>query len=244
MKDNKEHTDKTENTENIENAEDKAAETEAAQAVVSFSGAFAGYKKSEVDEYIALLNTNLANAQRVFDQQSEEYKENLTFLNREKQTLEENLALLEEQAGKALAEAEENKEALAAAADLKKENEELRRQVNSLFSKLELCKNLVTENRELKEKVAEVEVFKKHSLEEKEIMAAEVEKLREENTKLTYDFAQEKKELEAQYLNANLQRAEHLHLHNYHVNKTDELLEEALKQFKLALKSLEDIENT
>ena len=103
---------------------------------------------------------------------------------------------------------------------------------------------MIVENRVLKEKMAEIEVFKKRALEEKELMTEEIEKLRKENTDQAYDFAEQKKDLETQYLNANLKRAEYLQVHSYHISKTDELLEEIVKQFKLALKSFEGLENT
>ncbi len=234
-----------ENNNNIQSIEEKEEKKELRKnAENSFSSSLFGYKKSQVDEYIALINANLSGAQSVFDEQSEEFKQNVTFLNREKQTLEERIAQLEDQASSALKQVQECEELVSEAYVLKDENNKLQDQVNSLFSKLERCKEVVAENRVLKEKMAEVELFKKRAIEEKELMTAEIEKLRKENTAQAYDFAEQKKELEAQYLNANLKRAEYLQVHSYHIGKTDELLDEIVKQFKLALKSFEGLEST
>lgn len=231
--------------ENVKKSEEKQEVKELKKSTENFfSSSLFGYKKSEVDEYIALLNANLSGAQCVFDEQCEDYKKNVTFLNREKQTLEERIAQLEDQASSALKQVQECEKLVAEASELKEENKKLQDQVNSMYSKLERCKEVLAENRVLKEKMAEIEVFKKRALEEKELMTEEIEKLRKENTDQAYDFAEQKKDLETQYLNANLKRAEYLQVHSYHIGKTDELLDEIVKQFKLALKSFEGIENT
>ena len=117
---------------------------------------------------------------------------------------------------------------------MKAQNAQLQEQVRSLFSKLELCKNLVTENRMFKSKIAEIDIERKYMDEQKAMLNAEIAKLRETNTNQAYDFAEQKKDMEAQFLNNNLRLAELLQVHTYHIEKSDELLNEAIKQFILA----------
>ena len=210
--------------------------------IVTFKKTIRGFNPKEVNEYIEVLSANLSGAQQVFEAQSAELKSSLALISRERDNLKVELASM---AGKAEAyeqknaECEENVRELAA---VKVDNAQLQERVNSLFSKLELCKNLAAENRDLRNKAAEIDMERKHMEEQKALLTAEIAELRDENTKQAYEFAEQKKDIETQFLNENLRRAELMQLHTYHVGKTDELINEITKQFKLAKKSLEEME--
>ncbi len=210
--------------------------------IVTFKKVLRGFDPKQVNEYIEVLSANLAGAQRVFDEQSDELKSSLTLISRERENLKAELATM---AGKAEAYEQKNAECEESIRDLaavKAENVQLQERVNTLFSKLELCKNLAAENRELRNNAAEIEIERKQMEEQKALLAAEIAELREENTKQAYEFAEQKKDIETQFLNENLRRAELMQLHTYHVGKTDELINEIAKQFKMAKKSLEEME--
>ncbi len=210
--------------------------------IATFKKVFRGFDPKAVNEYIEVLSANLAGAQRVFDVQSDELKSSLTLISRERDNLK---AELTEMAGKAAAYEQKHAECEESIRELtavKAENAQLQERVNALFSKLELCKNLAAENREHRNKAAEIEIERKHMEQQKALLAAEIAELREENTKQAYEFAEQKKEIETQFLNENLRRAELMQLHTYHVAKTDELINEMAKQFKLAKKSLDEME--
>jgi cell division septum initiation protein DivIVA len=228
-------------TENMKIKEGAEQELEAANTV-TFKRVMRGFNPSEVNEYIEVLTANLANAQLVFDAQSAELKSNIAFASRERDKLKEELAATQDKMEayeQKCAECEEIKEELD---DLREKNANLREQVNSLFSKLELCKNLAAENREIKNKAAEIDIERKHMAEQKALLAAEIAELREINTQQAYNFAEQKKDIETQYLNDSLRRAELMQVHTYHIRKSSELLDEVNKQFKLAKKSLEEME--
>lgn len=208
--------------------------------VTIFKKTMWGFNPKEVNEYIEVLTANLANAQQVFDAQSDELKSSLALVSRERDNLKAELAVV---AGKA--EAYEQKYAeceqtIQELATVKTDNTRLQEQVNALYSKLELCKDLAAENRECRNKAAEIEIERRHMEEQKALLTAEIAELREENTRQAYDFAEQKKDIETQFLNENLRRAELMQLHTYHINKSDELMNEFVKQFKLAKKSLEE----
>lgn len=224
-------------TEN-ENRNEKFSPT----GIASFKKIFRGFDPTEVNEYIEVLSANLTGAQRVFDEQSEELKSSLALISRERDNLKTDLA---EMAGKAAAYEQKHAECEESIRELtavKAENVQLQERVNALFSKLELCKDLATENREHRNKAAEIEIERKHMEEQKTLLAREIADLREENTKQAYEFAQQKKDIEAQFLNENLRRAELMQTHTYHIHKSDELINELVKQFKMGLQSLEGIE--
>lgn len=210
--------------------------------VVTFKKALNGYKPAEVDEYIALLNANLANARQVFDTQLDEMKSNLAFVTRERDKMKEDFDAMAKKAEEFDAKCEELERTVQETNEIKAKNTQLQEQVNNLYAKLELCKNLAAENRECRNKAAEIDMKRKHMEEEKTKLDEEIARLREENTRQAYIFAEQKKEIEAQFMNENLRRAELMQLHTYHIRKSDELMDEVVKQFKLAKKSLEEIE--
>lgn len=208
--------------------------------IATFKKTMWGFNPKEVNEYIEVLTANLAGAQQVFQAQSDELKSNLALISRERDNLKIEL---DKMAGKAETyeqKSTECEQSLQELATVKTDNVRLQEQVNALFSKLELCKNLAAENRECRNKAAEIEIERKHIEEQKALLTAEIAEMREENTRQAYDFAEQKKDIEAQFLNENLRRAELMQLHTYHINKTDELMNEFVKQFKLAKKSLEE----
>lgn len=224
--------------------ENERREAESSSAGVTiFKKTMWGFNPKEVNEYIEVLNANLANAKQVFEAQSEELKSSLALVSRERDNLTVDFA---DVAGKAQAYEKkyaECEQTIQELATVKTDNVRLQEQVNALFSKLELCKNLAAENRECRNKAAEIEIERKQIEEQKVLLTAEIAELREENTRQAYAFAEQKKDIEAQFLNENLRRAELMQQHTYHVGKTDELINEMAKQFKMAKKSLEEMES-
>jgi len=210
--------------------------------VVTFKKALNGYKPAEVDEYIALLNANLANARQVFDTQLDEMKSNLAFVTRERDKMKEDFDAMAEKAEEFDAKCEELERTVQEINEIKAKNTQLQEQVNNLYAKLELCKNLAAENRECRNKAAEIDIQRKHMEEERTKLDEEIARLREENTRQNYLFAEQKKDIETQFLSDNLRRAELMQLHTYHIRKSDELMDEFVKQFKLAKKSLDEME--
>jgi chromosome segregation ATPase len=221
--------------------QEKRTEDAAEPNMITFKKVMGGYKPSEVNEYIEALNANLESAQQVFDAQSAELKSNLAFVSRERDKFKEEHAAMLEKLKKCERKVSEYETAINEREALKTQNAQLQEQVRSLFSKLELCKNLVTENRTFKSKIAEIDIERKYMDEQKALLNAEIAKLREANTSQAYDFAEQKKDMEAQFLNNNLRLAELLQVHTYHIEKTDELLNEAIKQFSQAKKSLDGL---
>lgn len=305
-----------------------------------------GLNPKEVNDYIEALNANLTSAQRVFDEQSEELKSNLTFIMRERDNLKAELAIVMDKAGahkqmnveyeqksadyeQGLQELETIKTELAAMTDKAEEYEqknaeyernkrelettkyelavmtdkaEAYEQMNAEYEKnieelgtikselivmtdkakeyeqqiteyeqrlqeLEKIKSelvamadrakeyerqnavheesireLSAENREHRKKIARIETERNRLEEQSALLVAEIAGLREENIKQAYDFAQQKKDIETQFINEKLQRAELMQLYTYHVRKSDDLINELVKQFNMAVKALEDIE--
>jgi len=221
--------------------QEKKTEVTAEVSMITFKKVMGGYKPSEVNEYIESLNANLESAQQVFDAQSVELKSNLAFVSRERDKFKEEHAVMLEKLKACEKRVAEYEAAINERDAMKAQNAQLQEQVRSLFSKLELCKNLVTENRMFKSKIAEIDIERKYMDEQKAMLNAEIAKLRETNTNQAYDFAEQKKDMEAQFLNNNLRLAELLQVHTYHIEKSDELLNEAIKQFILAKKSLDGL---
>lgn len=210
-------------------------------SLVTFKRVVRGFHPGQVNEYIELINTNLSNAQRVFDEQSRELKNQSAFIARENEKLREQQAAMIEKVEAYEKKCEECKAAIEERNALAAEKAQLQEQVRSLFTKLEACKNLAEDNRRLKAQAAQIEVERKHMQQQKATMSEEIAALRTQNADQAHNFAEQKKDIEQQFTNELLRRAELLQVHTYHMDKSEELLSEVIKQFSQAKKSLDDI---
>lgn len=218
-----------------------AASPETVERIVTFKKVMRGFDPKEVYDYIEVVNANLAKAQQVFDEKFQEFKSSYALLARERDNLREEQAVVNEQIAACKSRIESDRERLEQFEEIAAQNEQLREQVSTLFAKLESCKNLVTENQQMKSRLNELELEKKFFEQQKAKYDTEITELREINQKQAYEFAQQKKEIELQYSTERAETLEVLQQHSYHVLRAEEYLKEFLNQFSKARDSLNDI---
>lgn len=200
-----------------------------------------GYKPSEVDEYIESLNASLANAQRVIDEKSEEFKSSFALVSRERDNLLRELAQVKESLAQSEAQLAQAREKIENTAELERQNEKMTEQLRSMYTKLEACKTLITENQQMKSRVGELEttadIERQHAMKNEE----EIAEMRELNKRQAYEFAAREKQLEADYTQEKLRVAQLLKLHRYHIERSGEALKEFSTQFQEAKSCLDEM---
>jgi len=218
-----------------------AASAETVERIVTFKKVMRGFDPKEVYEYIEVINANLAKAQQVFDEKFQEFKSSYALLARERDNLREEQAVVNEQIAAYKSRIESDSQRFEQHDEVVSQNEQLQEQVRTLYTKLESCKNLVTENQQMKSRLNELELEKKFFEQQKAKYDTEITELREINQKQAYEFAQQKKEIELQYSTERAGTLEVLQQHSYHVLRAEEYLKEFLNQFSKARDSLNDI---
>ncbi|HOU11016.1 MAG TPA: DivIVA domain-containing protein [Clostridiales bacterium] len=213
----------------------------AAASGVTFKKSARGYKPAEVDEYIENLHAALANAQRVIDEKSEEFKSAYALVSRERDNLAQELSQVKEKLALTAGQLTQALEKIESTAELERQNEKMTEQLRSMYTKLEACKTLITENQQMKSLVGELEatadIERQHALKNEE----EIAELRELNKKQAYEFAAREKQLEADFTQEKLRVAQLLKMHKYHIERSGEALREFSAQFTEAKKCLDEM---
>jgi len=221
----------------------KAKENDGAStaAGMTFKKSMRGYSTAEVDEYIESLHASLANAQRVIDEKSEEFKSSYALVSRERDNLARELSQCKEEMAACETQLAQARERIESTAELERQNEKMTEQLRSMYTKLEVCKTLITDNQQMKSRVSELETAadmeRQHALKNEE----EIAELRELNKRQAYEFSEREKQLEAGYTQEKLRVAQLLKMHKYHIERSGEALTEFSTQFLDAKRCLDEM---
>ncbi len=154
--------------------------------IVSFKKVVRGYNPDEVDEYIDLLNANLAGAQQVFEARSAEMKDSITFVSRERDQLKADKAEMAEKAAAYDQKCAELKAASEELETVKDRNAQLAEKVGIADPKF--AEDLIEENKQLKAKIEAVNSELAAAEKKKNDLTDETAGLTEANTKLANEI--------------------------------------------------------
>lgn len=155
--------------------------------IVSFKKVMRGYNPAEVNEYIDMLNANLAGAQQVFDEQSTELKDSIAFVSRERDRLKAEKAEIIEKAAAYDRKCLDLKAALDELDSLKSRNAQLME--NAGVADPKYAQTLTEENDQLKSKIETVAAELDSAEKKKNELAEEVASLSDTNAKLSHEIA-------------------------------------------------------
>lgn len=208
---------------------------------VSFKKTMFGFNPSDVMDYIDMLNNNSLEAQKVFDEKIEEYKNTIMLLSRERDSFKEKVSAVSGRLTEIEAENERIKEILPNFEQVEAENARLREENGTLQKKVDETNKIIKENLALKEKASDAEARIAVMEEQQKKYQAEIMGLRDVNKKQLYDFTQQQNDVETKYAADRLKIVQMLQVHAYHINQSDALLKEAQKQFDLAKKTFRNM---
>lgn len=211
------------------------------EAAVNFKKVMFGFSPADVMDYIDTQNSNALEAQKVFEEKIEEYKNNIMLLSRERDSFKEKCSTLSERLGQLEEENERIKAVLPNFEQVEAENAALREENAGLQKKAAEANKIIKENLVLKEKASDAEARLAVMEGQQKKYQAEIMSLREVNKKQLYEFTQQQNDVETRCASDRLKIVQMLQVHAYHINQSDSLLKEAQKQFDLAKKTFKNM---
>lgn len=220
-----------------------AAKTEAEnERLVNFKKSFFGLKAKDVFDYIDLLNSNLGKAHEVYEEKLTEIKNKNDMLSYERNSQEEKLRQTAEEYKALQDERNELKQKVDSQQNREEEFRSACSQIRQMQERIENCKRIEEENRQLKKKIAESEAVCEAREQQQVQLNDEIETLKQQNKETVSKLLDERKQLEERIADKNLKMTKMLEMHRYTLNQSRSTLEKLTAQFDESCKLADQIQ--